>query len=97
MAGPANVGILAGHAVEIQSRITRAESLAAEGHLDEAIVEWREVLARVPALISVHLALGELHERKGDADSALAAYRALLERDPENTKARAAVERLTRR
>ena len=45
---------------EIQQRIERAEALAASGDLDGAIVAWRDVLARVPALSSVHLRLGAL-------------------------------------
>jgi tetratricopeptide (TPR) repeat protein len=82
---------------DIQQRIDRAEALAASGDLDAAIAEWRGVLARVPALTSVHLRLGELLERKADSDAALAAYRALLAVEPDNAKARAAVERLTKR
>jgi tetratricopeptide (TPR) repeat protein len=81
-------------ASEIQQRIDRAESLASSGDLDGAIVAWRDVLARVPALTSVHLRLGALYERKPDPARALAAYRQLLELEPGNAKARAAIERL---
>jgi tetratricopeptide (TPR) repeat protein len=81
-------------ASEIQQRIDRAESLATSGDLDGAIAAWRDVLARVPALTSVHLQLGALYERKPDRDRALAAYRQLLEIEPGNGKARAAIARL---
>jgi tetratricopeptide (TPR) repeat protein len=81
-------------ASEVQQRIDRAESLASSGDLDGAIVAWREVLARVPALTSVHLRLGALYERKPDRERALAAYRQLLELEPRNATALAAIARL---
>jgi tetratricopeptide (TPR) repeat protein len=81
-------------ASEIQQRIDRAESLASSGDLDGAIAAWREVLAKVPALTSVHLRIGALYERKPDPERALAAYRQLLEIEPGNDKAHAAVARL---
>ena len=81
-------------AADIQQRIDRAEALAAKGDLDGAILAWRDVLARVPALTSVHLQLGALYERKPDVERALAAYRQLLALEPENPRALAAIERL---
>jgi carboxypeptidase family protein len=81
---------------EVQQRIDRAESLAASGDLDGAIVAWRDVLARVPALTSVHLRLGALFERQPDPEAARAAYRQLLELEPGNAKAIAAIERLSK-
>jgi len=82
-------------AAEIQERIDRAESMASSGDLDGAIAAWREVLAKVPALTSIHLRIGALYERQPDPERALAAYRQLLEIEPGNEKARAAVERLS--
>jgi hypothetical protein len=82
---------------DIQQRIDRAEALAASGDLDAAIAEWRAILVRVPALTMVHLRIGELLERKADSDAALAAYRTVLENDPANARARAALERLSRK
>jgi tetratricopeptide (TPR) repeat protein len=84
-------------ASDLQTRIARAESLASSGDLESAIVVWREILARVPALTSVHLQLGALHERRSEPVRALAAYRELLALEPENVRALAAVERLERR
>ena len=81
--------------VDIQQRIDRAEALASKGDVDAAIVEWRGILARLPALTSVHLRIAELLESKSDVDGARAAYRALLEIEPDNAKARAAMDRLT--
>jgi tetratricopeptide (TPR) repeat protein len=81
-------------ASEIQQRIERAEALAASGDLDGAIVAWRDVLDRVPALSSVHLRLGALYERKPDPERARAAYRQLLVIEPGNATAPAAIARL---
>ena len=79
---------------EIQQRIDAAEAAAARGDLDGAIAGYSELASRVPALTSVHLQLGALYERKGDSAAALAEYRRLAELEPENAKARAAIERL---
>jgi tetratricopeptide (TPR) repeat protein len=84
-------------ATDIQSRIDRAESRAASGDLDGAIALWRELLDQVPALTSIHLQIGSLYERKPDAERALESYRRMLQIDPANDKARAAVERITNR
>jgi tetratricopeptide (TPR) repeat protein len=81
-------------ASDIQERIARAEALASSGDLDGAIGAWREVLARVPRLTTVHLRIAALYERKAEPQRALDVYRSLLEVEPGNTKARAAVARL---
>jgi tetratricopeptide (TPR) repeat protein len=81
-------------ATDVQQRIARAESLAASGDLDGAILAWRELGAKIPALTSVYLEIGALYERKPDPERALATYRQLLDLEPGNTKALAAVERL---
>jgi tetratricopeptide (TPR) repeat protein len=79
---------------EIQQRIDAAEASAARGEVDKAIAAYTDLLARVPALTTVYLQVGALHERKGDTAAALAAYRRLAEMEPDNGKARAAIERL---
>src|SRR5262245_10585985 len=85
------------NAAEILQRIDRAESLASSGDVDGAIAAWREVIAKVPGLTSAHLQIGALYERKPDPEQALAAYRRLLEIEPANQKALAAIERLGKR
>jgi predicted TPR repeat methyltransferase len=80
---------------DLQQRIDRAETLAASGDIDGAIAVWRELLVKVPALTTVYVRIGALYERKPDLPRALDAYRQLLQIDPANEKARAAVERLT--
>jgi tetratricopeptide (TPR) repeat protein len=82
---------------EIQQRIDAAEAAAARGDLDGAIAGYSDLASRVPALTSIHLQLGGLYERKGDTSAALAEYRRLAELEPENAKARAAIERLAGR
>ena len=82
---------------DIQQRIDRAASLAAQGDLDGAILAWRDVLSRVPALTSAHLQIGALYERQLDAERALATYRHLLQIEPGNAKALAAISRLEKK
>ncbi len=93
-AAPAALPLDGTNAGDILQRIDRAESLASSGNVDGAIAEWREILTKVPALTSAHLQIGALYERKPDPEQALAAYRRLLEIEPGNVKALAAVERI---
>lgn len=95
-AAPAALPLDGMQAGDIQQWIDRAESFASKGDIDAAILAWRDVLARVPALTSVHLQLGALYERKPDTERALAAYRQLLAIEPGNARALAAIERLGR-
>jgi tetratricopeptide (TPR) repeat protein len=80
----------------LQQQLGAAANLEQAGKLDEAIAAYRDVLTRVPALTSVHLQLGVLFERKGDAAAAVAEYQAAIKADPANAKARAALDRLAR-
>ncbi|HEY7501935.1 MAG TPA: carboxypeptidase regulatory-like domain-containing protein [Vicinamibacterales bacterium] len=96
-AAPAALPLDGTNAADILQRIDRAESLASSGDLDGAIAAWREVLSKVPTLTTAHLQIGALYERKPDPDRALAAYKQLLEIEPANAKAIAAVERLSKR
>jgi hypothetical protein len=84
-------------ASEIQERIDRAESMASSGDVDGAIAAWQDLLAKAPALTSIHLRIGALYERKPDLERALAAYRQLLAIEPGNEKAGAAIDRLTKK
>jgi tetratricopeptide (TPR) repeat protein len=81
---------------ELQQRLDEASALADGGNVDEAIERYREILTDLPVLTSVHLQLGSLYERKQDVAAAVAEYDALLKADPDNAKARAALDRLTR-
>jgi tetratricopeptide (TPR) repeat protein len=91
---PASLPLDSIKATDVQQRIARAESLASSGDLDGAIVAWRELVAKIPALTSVYLEIAALYERKPDPERALATYRQLLDIEPNNSKALASVERL---
>lgn len=92
---PGPPGPLAGiDAKEIQRRIDGAASLAASGDHSGALAAYRELLNRVPALTSIYLEIGALHEQMHDMSGALAAYRRLVELEPGNAGAKAAIERL---
>jgi len=80
----------------LQQQLTAAAQLEQIDKLDEAIAAYRDILAQVPTLTSVHLQLGVLFERKHENASAVSEYQAALKADPANTKARAALERLAR-
>jgi tetratricopeptide (TPR) repeat protein len=79
---------------DLQQRIDRAEALAARGDVDGAIAAWRDLLTKVPALTSIYLRIGALYERKPDLPRAVEAYQQLLQLEPSNEKARAAIDRL---
>jgi hypothetical protein len=81
----------------LQQQLAAAGDLEEAGKLDEAIAAYRDLLAHVPTLTSVHLELGVLFERKRDNAAAVAEYAAVLEADPASAKARAALDRLARR
>jgi Carboxypeptidase regulatory-like domain len=81
---------------EIQTMIDAAESSASSGDLQAAIGGYRDLLSKVPALTSAHLRIGTLLEQKGDVPAALEAYRELVRLEPDNTRAAAAIARLTR-
>lgn len=91
---PATLPLDAIKATDVQQRIARAEALASSGDIDGAILAWREIVAKIPALTSVYLEIGALYERKPDPERALATYRQLLEIEPGNSKALAGLERL---
>lgn len=92
---PALPGPLAGVDVqEVQRRIDRGAALATAGDLAGAIAAYRELLDRVPALTTLHLEIGSLHERLNDRAAAAAAYRRFLDMEPGHPRAKAALERL---
>lgn len=65
----------------------RAQSLEAVGHLDDAVKEYREVLARKPDLQTVHFAIGNLYWRNGRLDEALPELEAELKLNPRDAQA----------
>jgi carboxypeptidase family protein len=94
---PARPGPLTGVDVrEMQRHIDAAETLATSGDLAGALGAYKEILSRVPALTSIHLRLGALHESRNDPSSALSEYRRFIALEPENAAARSAIARLSK-
>jgi len=83
-------------AADIQTKIDAAEAAAASGDFATAITTYRELLSLVPGLTTGYLRVGALLEQKGDTAAALEAYRELVRLEPDNTRATAAIARLTR-
>ncbi|HWK09574.1 MAG TPA: carboxypeptidase regulatory-like domain-containing protein [Vicinamibacterales bacterium] len=83
-------------ASSLQQQLDAAGALASSGKNAEAIAAYRQIASRVPALTSIHLAVGALLERQHDYDGARAEYKALLEAEPDNTQAKAALDNLDR-
>ena len=78
----------------LQQQLDAAAALAASGKNTEAIAAYRQIAGRVPALTSIHLAVGALLERQHDVDGARGEYKALLAAEPENREARRALDHL---
>lgn len=96
-AAPARPGPLAGIDVrDVQLRIDAAEKLAASNELAAAVEAYGEILTRVPALTSIYLRLGSLHEARNDLAAALSAYRRLAELEPGHAAVRSAIDRLSK-
>ena len=95
---PAPPGPLANLDVkDVQRRLDKGGELAAAGDLLGALTAYRDLLDRVPALTTLHLEIGGLHERLNDRDAALAAYGRFAEIDPDHPRLKAALERLSAR
>jgi uncharacterized membrane protein/Tfp pilus assembly protein PilF len=67
----------------ITERLYFADSLEAQGKLDEAAQEYRQVLAAMPNLYSVHNGLGNVYDGKGMTQDALREYRLSLAMKPD--------------
>lgn len=79
---------------KLQKDLDEAAAHVAAGRTDAAIAAYRKIAQSAPALTTVHLQLGYLHELKGDRREAIAAYEAALKGDPDNDRARTALARL---
>ena len=86
-------GVLAGlTARELIESLEQAEELFDRGDYDAAIVAYRSILDRSPALTTLSLQIGHAFREKQEPDQALAAYRMVLDADPSNVEARAAID-----
>jgi tetratricopeptide (TPR) repeat protein len=71
----------------LQGDLSHAEELMAAGNYDEALAIYRALLAKVPPLTTLNLAIGRALRMKKDYAGAAEAYGELLKADPENQKA----------
>jgi len=71
----------------LQTALSSAESLMAQERWDDAIAEYRAILAMAPPLDTVNLAIGRALRMKKDYPGAAAAYGEILKRDARNQKA----------
>ena len=71
----------------LQASLSAAESLMAQEKWDEAVAEYRNILATAPPLDAVNLAIGRALRMKKDYAGAAAAYGEMLKRDARNQKA----------
>jgi tetratricopeptide (TPR) repeat protein len=85
-------GPLAGaNARNVQADLQAANALLEGGQYDQAIAIYQAVLARVPALTTINLQIGNGYRLKKDYDRAVAFYQILLKTDPGNERVKVAI------
>ena len=90
---PPKTGVLAGVTSRgVLESLEVAEELFDLGEYDAAIDAYRSILERAPALTSLDLQIGHAFREKSEPEQALAAYRRVLDADPSNLAARAAID-----
>jgi len=72
---------------QLQASLSAAEALMVQQKWDEAVAEYKNILALVPSLDSVNLAIGRALRMKKDFPGAAAAYGEILKHDPKSQKA----------
>ena len=82
----ARVGAVAPTAEE-SDRLRRAQGVADRGDYQEALVEFRSLLAENPRLVDVQVAVGSLTLEQGDIRAAQRSYEAAIQADPRNVDA----------
>ena len=85
-AGPASA--LNGMAAkDLQADLLVADNLYNSSKFDEAITQYRAIMAKAPALSVINLQIAAAYRNKKEYDNAIAAYNELLKVDPKNDKA----------
>jgi Tfp pilus assembly protein PilF len=82
----ARVGAVAPTAEE-SDRLRRAQGVADRGDYQEALVEFRSLLAENPRLVDVQVAVGSITLEQGDIRAAQRSYEAAIQADPRNVDA----------
>lgn len=72
----------------VVAELDRASDLLEGGQTAAALTIYRALLAKTPALTSLHLAMARAYRADRDVPHSLESYRRLLEIEPANTKAR---------
>ncbi len=86
--GPGPSSMLGGMAAkDLQADLAIGDSLYNASKFDEAIVSYRQVMARAPALSVINLQIAAAYRNMKQYDNAIAAYKELLKVDPTNAKA----------
>jgi len=90
--GVTQFGALAGiTAKDLQTDLAAADALFNQKRWDDAVVAYRAVMAKAPALSVINLQIGAAYRNKKDYDAAIAAYTELLKLDPGNQKAQVGI------
>ena len=84
--------ILYGPLAGVDSKLLRADLVAAEeafarGDFDSAIIDYKAVLLRAPALTLVNLQIGNAYRQKKETAKAVEAFEMVLKSDPANSTA----------
>src|SRR5579862_4147894 len=89
-AAPASaLGTLA--AKDLQADLAAADALYNSQRWDDAIVAYRAIMAKAPALSVINLQIAAAYRNKKDYDKAIASYNDLLKTDPNNDKAKVGI------
>jgi deoxyribonuclease-4 len=72
---------------EEADRIRRAQAVAQRGDYQQALVEFRSILAENPRLVDAQLAVGRTTMAQGDLRAAQRSYEAAIRADPRNVDA----------
>jgi Tfp pilus assembly protein PilF len=76
---------------DLQAQLGAADALFNQQKWDEAIVAYRAIMSRTPALSVINLQIAAAYRNKKDFDGAIAVYNALLEIDPANERAKVGI------
>ena len=81
--------VLYGPLAGVDSKLLRADFVAAEeafakGDFDSAIIDYKAVLLRAPALTLVNLQIGNAYRQKKETAKAVEAFETVLKSDPAN-------------
>jgi tetratricopeptide (TPR) repeat protein len=84
--------VLYGPLAGVDSKLLRADLVAAEeafakGDFDSAIIDYKAVLLRAPALTFVNLQIGNAYRQKKDTAKAVEAFETVLKSDPASSTA----------